>query len=246
MAQMWGLTEESEGQKSFNNAPWEVMTNDFKYLITQAIFGQYAHFGGAIINGDWMISQYGKLYDTSNNVTEINSDTAYVVIGGVMYDYNNAYTMFDPTSPNEEVRGVVNFVPNFSLDLKSGKTYQNIAQVRGVFKSIDSSDGSSTYLGSARLLFGYRNADIFRISCEGSGTNRNVKMQIGAGESGMTWFEIESRGTFQGQKTSLIRLWNFESGVNQRSIVIHKGGIAMTNLDGTEVVKSKSWEDLLS
>lgn len=62
---------------NFNNEPWEVMTNDFKYLITEAIFGSYAHFGSFVINGDWMISQHGKLNGSNSS----------------------SYTLFDPTTP---------------------------------------------------------------------------------------------------------------------------------------------------
>lgn len=55
MKEMW---EESDG--NWNNAPWEVMNNDFKYLITQAIFGAYAHLGSWIFNNDYMLSEKDK------------------------------------------------------------------------------------------------------------------------------------------------------------------------------------------
>jgi hypothetical protein len=48
------------GTPSSSNENWKLMTSDFKYIITEAIFGSYAHFGSFIINGDWMISQHGK------------------------------------------------------------------------------------------------------------------------------------------------------------------------------------------
>ena len=54
MAQMWAI------RNNWNGKPWESMTNDFKYLITEAIFAQYAKLASAIFNGDWMLSQYGK------------------------------------------------------------------------------------------------------------------------------------------------------------------------------------------
>ena len=56
------------GTPSSQNPKWELMTNDFKYIITEAIFGAYAHFGSFIINGDWMISQRGQV----NNVDSTN------------------------------------------------------------------------------------------------------------------------------------------------------------------------------
>lgn len=226
-----------------SNSNFELMWTDFKYLISEAIFSQFANLGSSIINGDWMLSQYGTLYDASNNATSINADDASVIIDNVVYNYRNAYRMFDPTSPNEPVRGSVNFVPNYSLDMKRGWSYQNISEVRGTFKAYGS-NGRSTQLSSAFLGFGFRDADIFSISCEGSGTSRNVKLNIGAGETGMTYMTIESRGTFNNQVTTLLKITNQEGG-SEPSIVIHKGGIAMTSVLGT-IIKQKTWDELLS
>ena len=53
MAQMWAISS------NWNNKPWEVMTDNFKYLITEAMFAEYAKLASAIFNGDWMLSQYG-------------------------------------------------------------------------------------------------------------------------------------------------------------------------------------------
>ena len=60
-------------QHSFEEEPWVPMWNEFKYLITEAIFGNYAHFGSFIINRDWMLSQYGILVDNNGNKTTINA-----------------------------------------------------------------------------------------------------------------------------------------------------------------------------
>ena len=60
-----------------NNSPWVEMWNDFKYLITEAIFGSYAHFGAAIINGDYLMSQYGYMLGFGNTKTTISDDTQY-------------------------------------------------------------------------------------------------------------------------------------------------------------------------
>lgn len=108
MAQMWEASNES-----WNNAPWEVMTNDFKYLITEAIFAQNAKLGSGIFSGDWLISQYG----TVNGAT------------------SQQYTQFDPEHPNEDYVNPQtrqhNFVPNFAVDLLMGTSYQNKAVFRG-------------------------------------------------------------------------------------------------------------------
>ena len=86
MAQMW-----DSSSQSWNNAPWETMTNEFKYLITKAIFGDYAHFGACVINGDWLISIHGKLNGTSYAGSVDNPETAS---GNVV-----PYTLFDPVFP---------------------------------------------------------------------------------------------------------------------------------------------------
>ena len=54
MAQMW-----ANSSQSWNNAPWQTFTNDFQYLMSRAIFSDYAHVGSSIFSGDWMLSQYG-------------------------------------------------------------------------------------------------------------------------------------------------------------------------------------------
>lgn len=111
---------------------WKVMYDDFKYIITEAIFGNFAKFGSAIINGDWMMSAYGTLYGPgSTNVYEINSDTSSYTIMRVTYTYRNAYTAFDPDYINTYHGGYVTFTPYYCVDLKTGETYQQNAHIRG-------------------------------------------------------------------------------------------------------------------
>lgn len=95
------------GTPSSSSENWKLMVTDFKYLITEAIFGSYAHFGSFIINGDWMISQHG----TINGQASTN------------------YAAFDTSHPFDDVG--TNFIPNFAVDGLTGKTYQNNSIVRG-------------------------------------------------------------------------------------------------------------------
>lgn len=120
MAQMWSISNQSW------STPWELMTNDFKYLITEAIFGRYAHFGSFIINDDWMISQHGVIYDTNGDIHTIDASHSY---GN--YNVNNAYTLFDVDYPNSSKPNANNFVPNFAVDGRTGATHQNKAYIRG-------------------------------------------------------------------------------------------------------------------
>lgn len=119
-------TKQNMGTPSSSSLNWKLMTSDFKYIITEAIFGNYAHFGSFIINGDWMISQHGVIYDASGGVHTIDDSSTY---GG--YNSSNAYTLFDSDYPNSSKPNANNFVPNYAVDGKTGYTYQNAAYVSG-------------------------------------------------------------------------------------------------------------------
>ena len=95
-----------EGTTSSPSA-WVRMISEFKYMITQAIFGEYAQFGSAIINGDWLLSTHGKRNGQDSQ----------------------QYTYFDPQDPTGEISG--NFAPNFCVDLLTGKIYAMSGSVGG-------------------------------------------------------------------------------------------------------------------
>lgn len=102
MSKMW-----EESVSSFNNKPWEIMTNDFKYLITEALFSENAHLGSAIIKGDWMISQHGKIGEA------VSED----------------FTKFNEKNPNNN--NGTDFIPNYAVNLRTGVSYQNEAYLTG-------------------------------------------------------------------------------------------------------------------
>lgn len=76
----------------YTGAPssWEEMDSEHKFLISEAIFSNYAHLGAFVINKDWMISQYGTLVNSSgteepvnaSNVATIYSRTGAIVLSG--------------------------------------------------------------------------------------------------------------------------------------------------------------------
>ena len=111
--------------KSGINTPWTQMQSEHQYYIARAFFGENAYLGSFIINGDWMISQYGTLYDSSGTAHEINGTSSY---GG--YTKDNAYTLFSPQYPASSQPGANNFCPNFAVDGKTGNTIQG----KGVFR----------------------------------------------------------------------------------------------------------------
>ena len=89
------------------------MVTDFKFIIAEAIFGNYAHFGSAIINKDWMIS--------GNGYVRTSSGELYFVESGDFYgdDVTPAYLRFDSTDPEAKNTGA--FLPSWCVDLLTGK-----------------------------------------------------------------------------------------------------------------------------
>ena len=135
------------GTPSSSNTNWKMMVTDFKYIITEAIVGSFAHFGSFIINGDWMISTYGTFYDDNDSPTAINYN-GYVYFNGVRVDKDNAYTYFDPYSPNGS-SGDGNFVPSFAIDGLTGEAYMNEAHITGEVNA------SSGLIGGFRITNGF-------------------------------------------------------------------------------------------
>lgn len=92
----------SSSNASSSNANWKLMVTDFKYLITEAIFGAYAHFGSALINGDWLISANGIMngtsYTGSSNIGNVYLMSSTNTSGKTTTV--KPYTHFDPSNPH--------------------------------------------------------------------------------------------------------------------------------------------------
>lgn len=103
--------------------PWTLMSSENQYYIAKAFFGQNAYLGSFIINGDWMISQYGT-YKPDANTTIIVDETNFS-------QYSNAYTKFISSDPMATGSTFPCFAPNYAVDGKTGKTYQQETYIRG-------------------------------------------------------------------------------------------------------------------
>jgi hypothetical protein len=55
------------GTPASDNANWELMVTDFKYLISEAQIADYGKFGSGIFSGDYAFSQYGTGIDAAMN-----------------------------------------------------------------------------------------------------------------------------------------------------------------------------------
>lgn len=105
---------------------WEEMQSDFQYYIAKAFFGAYAELGSFIVNGDWMISQYGKLYYPEGTSVNIDSSNYQQ-----QYNYKLPYQWFDPSYPNINKTNDFNFCPAYAVDGLTGKVYMNQANITG-------------------------------------------------------------------------------------------------------------------
>ncbi len=108
---------------------WTLMSSLHQYYIAQAFFGENAYLGSFIINGDWMLSQYGTLKDSAGNVTVVNASNV-----NTPFNSKVPYAWFDADDPMGDSvpsQGDYKFIPNFAVDGLTGKTYQNDAYIRG-------------------------------------------------------------------------------------------------------------------
>lgn len=92
-------TMSSMGTPSSSNANWELMVTDFKYLITEAIFTDFAKLGSGVFNKDWLLSAYGKRekvlksssssinQGTNFNYIQVPNMTSIDVIEGNIYSF---------------------------------------------------------------------------------------------------------------------------------------------------------------
>lgn len=109
------------------NNPWTLMSSNQQYYIARAFFGEFAHLGSFIINGDWMISQYGTYKPDANTTIIVNDDN--------FLTYQTAYTHFKAADPLAEgTAGYPCFAPNYAIDGLTGKTYQGDAYIQGIIR----------------------------------------------------------------------------------------------------------------
>lgn len=63
--------------------PWSLMSSEQQYYIAKAFFGDYAQFGSAIINGDYLMSMNGHIGNTNyDNGALFKGSPAYTIFSG--------------------------------------------------------------------------------------------------------------------------------------------------------------------
>lgn len=197
MAQMAAATTVS-GSINWNNKPWEVMTDDFKYLITEAIFASFAKLGSFIVSGDWLISTNGTI-----------NGTAYV--DGESYNGAPAYTWFDPVYPNTDHTKTVtisgqqvtvhNFIPYLAFDGRTGETYQQNAHVKGEIRATSGTVGgfiiSPTQISSDNNNIVLNSNGTATITGTINATNGSITGQMNIGTGGSIIVGSDNSGKYR-------------------------------------------------
>ena len=127
-SELWFLTASTNvvngvhiGPKDSGQQVWEQGLNTYNLVRTKYLFADFAQLGSGIVSGDWLFSMSGVIY--INDVPQDYGPTS-------MYAHKPAYLRFDPDYPDSD-SGSQNFIPNYAVDLKTGKSYQQDAVLKG-------------------------------------------------------------------------------------------------------------------
>lgn len=127
---------------------WREMTDEFSYLITQAIFSQFAKLGSAVFNGDYMFSQHGYMLGYNRERTDVDGESYYSLVnpldilgdkwddysGSILEDIQSGifpFTSSDASDWTDFENSITGSA--YSCNLVSGKYYSIRVGGEGVF-----------------------------------------------------------------------------------------------------------------
>lgn len=141
---------------------WELMEDNFKYMITEAIFSAFAKLGSAVFSGDWMISQYGN-GGTNHNYHLFNSfdEAGWHPNIGIDFKRGEIYAG----------NGKVHFAKDGSGQLAGGNIKWDAAGNVEVKGKVEASSG--TFNGIVKSLLAYSTPMIL------SNQNYNINLETG-------------------------------------------------------------------
>lgn len=171
------------GEPSNSNQNWQIMVSDFAYIITKAIFGEYAQFGSAIISGDWMLSTNGVIDGVPYN-------------NGALYNNAPAYTWFNPSYPNVSHPEGGNFIPNYCVNLLTGATYQQQAWINGTIFAKNLYIESTFLMNSDKKVYGLYDVDRWEDDVElyrGRLTDDDINYLLGFNKGDIVGLETNTR-----------------------------------------------------
>ena len=117
---------DSEGGYSASGSGWELMTSEFKYLITNAVFSDFAKLGSGVFNGDYAFSQYGTENGSSSqnyqdftprvegNVNGHSSSNPLVLFDFIAGSTSPSFTLENNSSNNTITFGIATNPSSFS------------------------------------------------------------------------------------------------------------------------------------
>lgn len=150
---------------------------NFEMVFTDILFvNEFAKLGSFIISQDWLISKNGTLYESNGTAHDIDDSHSWSD-----WDANSAYTKFDPSSPDKNKSGSLNFVPAIAIDSLSGRCFF----WKGYFKgdiyanslhigNNDLSDLPSTLTGISNNLS--RKIEVDDVTVISNGINKKIKV----------------------------------------------------------------------
>lgn len=113
----------STGQNPKTNTSVWAKAENFEMVFTDILFvNEFAKLASFIINEDWMLSRNGTIYDANGGAHDIDNSHSWTS-GGKKYDANTAYVEFDPSYPDSNKPGSINFVPAIAIDSLSGRAF---------------------------------------------------------------------------------------------------------------------------
>lgn len=171
-SELWFLTASTNvvngvhiGPKDSGQQVWKQGLNTYNLVRTKYLFADFAQLGSGIVSGDWLFSMSGVIY--INGVPQDYGPNS-------MYAHKPAYLRFDPDYPDSD-SGYYNFIPNYAVDLKTGKSYQQDAVLKGTIyassgtiggfiigstsigkKSATNSENGYTYITNDGMIKAYR------------------------------------------------------------------------------------------
>lgn len=210
---------------------WEKVQSQWKYILSEAVFTEFAKLGGFIISGNWMISVNGTI-----------NGTAYT--NGEAYKGYAAYNWFDPSNPftsHAVTHGSTigyNFIPNYAVDGLTGKTYMNDAYVNG---EVSASNGSTSIrlrpgnYGTAEIV-GLRNGnELLRLGFD----NYNGYLKL-ISESGLNCTEIIN-GEYGGAQRCGLRMTLANNTILWMGMAGGKFRIGATTADSQPSGRTDVW-----
>ena len=172
----------STGQNPAQRPDVWAMADSFEMVFTDILFvKQFAKLASFIINEDWLISKHGTLYDSNGGAHEIDH---YHSWNG--HDVNEAYIYFDPSYPDSNKPGSLNFVPSIAIDSLSGRAF--------LWKGKFTGDVVANSLSLGSNALNMNNINGLSGALDNLSNGLNDKLPRSVGTPGDTYFNVSPNG----------------------------------------------------